>query len=108
MPDQSADLYPQMGGPREAASPEPTEEGTGENDSQDTGGETALLPKSILAGKDFKPGEEVVLKIVRIHDDEVEVQYAPDKHEESESEEEPESADSEIDRMSMMGSKKGY
>lgn len=39
-------------------------------------GETALLPKSILAGKEFKPGEEVVLKIVHIYDDEVEVEYA--------------------------------
>lgn len=105
MPDQSADLYPQMGS-RDAP---PTEEmDSGETDSQDAGGETALLPKSILAGKEFKPGEEVVLKIVRIHDDEVEVEYAADKPEESESEDEPESADSEIDRMSMTGSKKGY
>lgn len=39
----------------------------------------AILPKSILAGKDFKPGEEVVLKIVEIHDDEVVVEYAPEK-----------------------------
>jgi len=37
---------------------------------------SALLPKSILAGKDFKVGEEVVLKIVAMHDDEIEVEYA--------------------------------
>lgn len=105
MPDQSSDLYPQMGGSRDT-SPEAPEGGNEE--PHDESGETALLPKSILAGKEFRPGEEVVLKIVRVHDDEVEVEYAPEKPKESESEQEPESADSEIDRMSMMGSKKGY
>lgn len=53
-------------------------------------GETAVLPKSILAGKDFKPGEEVVLKIVAIHDDSVEVAYATDDEEHKEGKEEPE------------------
>lgn len=42
-------------------------------------GETALLPKSILAGKEFKPGDEVVLKIVHMYEDEVEVAYASEK-----------------------------
>ncbi len=45
-------------------------------DGKEEEGETALLPKSILAGKEFKPGEEVVLKIVHMYDDEVEVAYA--------------------------------
>lgn len=40
---------------------------------------TALLPKNILGGKDFKPGEEVVLKIEHIYEDEVEVSYASGK-----------------------------
>jgi len=40
---------------------------------------TALLPKSILMGKKFKPGEEVVLKIVHEYDDEIEVAYATEK-----------------------------
>ena len=39
-------------------------------------GNTAMLPKSILAGKDFKPGEEVVLKIVKLYPDQVEVAYS--------------------------------
>jgi hypothetical protein len=56
-------------------------------------GETAVLPKSILAGKEFKPGEEVVLKIVAIHDDSVEVKYASESGDEhSEGGEEPEPA----------------
>ena len=37
---------------------------------------TAVLPKSILAGKTFKPGDEVVLKIDRINEDSIEVSYA--------------------------------
>lgn len=40
---------------------------------------SALLPKSILAGKEFKVGDEIVLKIDALHDDEVEVSYASDK-----------------------------
>lgn len=44
---------------------------------------TALLPKSILAGKDFKPGDEVVLKIVKMFEDEVQVEYASEKGESS-------------------------
>lgn len=52
------------------------------------GGESALIPKSLLMGKDFNPGDEVVLKIVHVYEDEVEVQYATGKEsEEGESEE---------------------
>lgn len=54
-----------------------TETGPEEKEEQPhEDGETALLPKTILAGKEFKPGEEVVLKIVHIYDDEIEVAYA--------------------------------
>lgn len=42
-------------------------------------GATALLPKSVLGGKEFKPGDEVVLKIEHIYEDEVEVSYATGK-----------------------------
>lgn len=59
--------------------------------SEDDGGEekkdmgvTALLPKTILAGKKFDVGEEVVLKIVHDHGDEIEVEYAPEKGEDDE------------------------
>lgn len=44
-------------------------------------GQTGILPKSILAGKDFKVGEELVLKIMRIGEKDVEVAYAPEKEE---------------------------
>lgn len=73
------------------------------------GDETALLPKSILMGKEFKPGEEVVLEIVRMLDDQVEVKYASEKGEGEESGEKyPEKAtmpggEGESEMSSLMG-----
>jgi hypothetical protein len=43
---------------------------------------TAVLPKSILMGKDFKPGDEVVLRITEMHDDQITVTYAPAEEQE--------------------------
>lgn len=63
---------------------------------KDEGATTALLDKSILGGKDFKVGEEVVLKIVAMHDNEIEVAYA------SEPEESKEPAGDEKGEMSSM------
>lgn len=66
-----ADYY-QDAAPAEAEAPaapaEPKEEA---GDSQ-----TAELPKSVLGGKEFKPGEEVVLQIVQVMEDSVLVKYA--------------------------------
>lgn len=62
------DLYGDSGGGNPA--PEQSEEKT------DQDGPTAVLPKDILMGKSFKPGEEIVLQIVRLNDDSVEVKYA--------------------------------
>lgn len=60
-----------------------------------------LLPKSILMGKDFKPGDEIVLKIDAIHDDEVEVSYASEKGGEGKSDygEAPPAGDKEMASM---------
>lgn len=44
----------------------------------------ATLPKQVLGGKEWKPGEEIVLKIVQVTDDGVVVEYAPEKGEEEE------------------------
>lgn len=71
-------MYPQPDQPDEQDSSSPSPSSHSEDDDQSPG-ETALLPKTILGGKDFQPGEEVVLKIVALHDDEVEVSYAPEK-----------------------------
>ena len=61
-----------------------------------------LLPKSILMGKDFKPGEEIVLKIEAIHDDEVEVSYATGKGSEGGGESAPAPKSSDGEMASMM------
>ncbi len=44
--------------------------------------ETALLPKSILMGKKFDVGDEVVLRITGIHENEISVAYAEEPHKE--------------------------
>lgn len=51
--------------------------------------QTAELPKSVLGGKEFKPGEEVVLQIVQVMEDSVLVKYATGEGE-GEKEETPE------------------
>ena len=82
----------------EAASMEAPEEAQEETE----GGETALIPKSLLGAKEFSPGDEVVLKIVQIYEDEVEVQYATEEP----PEEEPSpmmDAESQMDQMAVSG-----
>lgn len=78
----------------------------GDMDEEQEEGATALLPKSVLGGKEFKVGEEVVLKIVHEYEDEVEVAYATEKAKEP-TEKAPPSADEEIDMMAA-GNKGGY
>lgn len=46
----------------------------------------AELPKNILGGKTFKPGEEVVLEIVEVRENSVLVKYASEKGGEGEGE----------------------
>lgn len=51
-------------------------------DESEDGGQTALLPKSVLGGKKFDVGDEVVLKVTHVYEDEVAVEYATEKPEE--------------------------
>lgn len=37
---------------------------------------TGILPKDLMAGKDFQVGEEIVLKITAIHENDFEVEYS--------------------------------
>lgn len=75
-------------------------------------GETALLPTSILAGKTFNVGDEVVLKIVHMGDGEIEVAYAKgdDKGDQAKpgpkDGEKPEMAGADSDMMAMMAGQK--
>ena len=85
-PNDSGDPY-EDGAPTDsrAAPPQDQSPDAQETDTPDDGQPVAVLPKSILAGKDFQPGDELVLKITAIHDDEVQVEYAPSKDQESNS-----------------------
>lgn len=49
-----------------------TEGATGEKEKP---AETALLPKSLLMGKEVKPGAKITLEVTHIYEDEVEVAY---------------------------------
>jgi hypothetical protein len=73
-PGPKEDLYGD--GPEE----QPMEKKGGEGEDEEY--PTAVLPKSILMGKEFKPGDEVVLRITEMHDDQVVVTYAPAEKEE--------------------------
>lgn len=78
------------------------EESPNAAEAEETEGTTALIPKALLAGKDFKPGDEVVFKIVHEYEDEVEIEYAPEKP--STPEEKPDmTADEEFDAMAGKG-----
>lgn len=46
--------------------------------------ETAVLPKSVLGGKEFKPGDEVVLEVTQVNEDSVVVRYASGEDESGE------------------------
>lgn len=72
----------------------------------DQGGEArGLLPKDLMAGKDFKVGDEIMLKITAIHEKDFEVEYAPEKSDEDNSAQPPtegEGQPNESDMASMM------
>jgi hypothetical protein len=53
-----------------------------ESGSNEDGQKTYVLPKAVLEGKEFEPGDELVLRIVSMHEDQIEVTYAPAKEQE--------------------------
>lgn len=71
-----------------------------ESDTEDLG-ETALVPKSILAGKELQPGDTVTFKVVHLYDDEVELRPESESKEEA-TEPKGMSANDEIDSMAGM------
>lgn len=66
----------------------------------DDNGKTALIPESLCPGMDV--GDEVVLEIVGVHEDEYEVKYAPKKEEKTK--EEPSMSRAAESNESPMGS----
>lgn len=62
-----------------AQTPPPTGAGSDAGASEPSAQPSALIPKALLAGKEFNVGDEVVLKITAMHGDSVQVEYAPEK-----------------------------
>lgn len=86
--------------PDEAASPESSasERPVTEENTPETTGDTISVPKEFLQGTEFKPGDELVLKVVAVSDEGLEVAYATadDKGDDGSSRE---SANKELDSM---------
>lgn len=98
----ATNYYPSTDDTAESAPAAPDTEGTaGEQKPNDELGETALVPKSILAGKELQPGDTVTFKVVHLYDDEIELRPA---NEPKETEPEPKgmNANEEIDMMAGM------
>lgn len=100
-----ADYYSDAAPGNPGNEPEPKSKDRTENAERDESNEpTAVLPKTILGGKEFKPGEEVMLEIVQVNEDSVVVKYASEKGEEGEHEE---SEEREQEQPSSMGGNPG-
>ena len=61
--------------------------------------QTALIPKTLFAGKDFKVGDEIVLKITHLYEDEAEVEYASEPSKEDKPKSQMEESEGGLDRM---------
>lgn len=99
-PDQN--YYPDTGGGT-AEAPEEESMDTEDTDTGESVGETALVPKNVMMGKELNPGDTVTFKVVKLYEDEVELQPVSEKKEEPKEM----TADEEIDMMAVMPMKKG-
>lgn len=81
------DYYADAAAPAATAEPEVKEPAEPKEEASDS--QTAELPKAVLGGKDFKPGEEVVLQVVQVMEDSVLVKYATEEKKPEEEEEAP-------------------
>lgn len=72
-----------------------SKDGMAKDDNDDAA--SALIPKSVIGDHKLKPGDQVILEVVHVYEDEVEVKYGKkDKKEESD-EDEGESSESQMD-----------
>jgi len=65
----------------------------GDGGGEEEVGQTALIPKALLAGKKFNPGDEVAFQIVHDYGDEVEIKYSTVKDDDEEAAPAPEGGD---------------
>ena len=57
--------------------PEVVDSPAEESKEDESGEETAMLPKSLFAGKEPEPGSKCTVEVVHVYQDEVEVKYVP-------------------------------
>lgn len=82
------------------APPTPDVQPTDANPDKGKGGDSALLPKSIIG--EVEPGQTITLKVVHVYEDEIEVEKVGTETEEpQETEGTEDEAESEIDRLAM-------
>lgn len=89
--------YPDDSEPKEM-DPEKDDGGSG---MEEGGVQTALIPKSLLMGKEFNPGDEVVFEVVHLYEDEVEIKYATGEDKEHKKKE-PGTMEASEDELDMM------
>lgn len=94
----SEDLYADAAPAPQA--PEQEKEVEAKDTSSDS--QTAELPKAVLGGKEFKPGEEVMLQVVQVNEDSVVVKYASEEHDEEPTAPEPKPAPAPGSMQSLM------
>lgn len=63
----------------EGDEPEVVDSPEEESKENESGEDTALLPKSLFAGKDIEPGSKCEVEVVHVYGDEVEVKYVKHK-----------------------------
>jgi len=74
-----------------------SKDGMAKEDNDDSA--SALLPKSVLGDHKLKPGDQVILEVVHIYEDEVEVKYGKkDKKDKSDNEDEDDGSDDDEDK----------
>ena len=69
--------------------PGPQDKPTDKEGDESAAGQSAEIPKAVLGGKEFHPGDEVVLKVTKVLGDSVLVSYASNEEEEPPKEEAP-------------------
>ena len=86
----------------DAAAPSEAQDKPAEKTDSDEGKDeeqTALVPKSLLGGKDFGVGDEIIFKIVHKYEDEIEVAYASEPKKEDKPKSQMEESEGGLDRM---------
>jgi len=71
----------------------------------DGNGETVMVPKTLCPGMEFKPGDEMVLKVKSVKGDMLEMEYAPEHSDESHMMDEKEMEHPSEDMKSMSSDK---